>query len=306
MRMSGKQHLNEIIMIRVLRVFSHHLAVISVPVLLLLSACANPEKQNKKGVSVGGDSMRVRFSNQYGSESVELLGVNIARSEGNGSIDTTTDSLLTFGGKKAVSIDPGMSATSDPFRFVLKPLTQIAITIYFGRVPSDLTGHPGSRTISFMLPGDHISALSFPGSFTSKHWYIIDSIDVFASESAAAVVVLGNSITDGRGSGTNRQNRWPDELANRLQNDRDTRFVAVLNAGIGGNCVLRDCLGPAALSRFERDVIGATGAHWLIILEGINDIGQTKNALDAAKVADELIAAYNRMIISAHAAGIRV
>jgi lysophospholipase L1-like esterase len=101
-------------------------------------------------------------------------------------------------------------------------------------------------------------------------------------------------------------NRWPDELARRLQENPDTRLVAVLNQGIGGNCVLRDCLGPSALSRFERDVIGTTKVRWLIILEGINDIGQIPSAEAADKVADDLIAAYKQMIDSAHAKGIRV
>jgi lysophospholipase L1-like esterase len=140
----------------------------------------------------------------------------------------------------------------------------------------------------------------------TDHWYIINSIDVVAEESAAAVVVLGNSITDGRGSGTNKQNRWPDELARRLQQNPDTRLVAVLNQGIGGNCVLRDCLGPAALRRFERDVLEATKVRWLIILEGINDIGQTQSAEAATKVAGDLIAAYEQMIDHAHAKHIKV
>jgi lysophospholipase L1-like esterase len=157
-----------------------------------------------------------------------------------------------------------------------------------------------------LLPGNAVSAVDFPDAVQTDHWYIINGIDVVTEESAAAVVVLGNSITDGRGSGTNKQNRWPDELARRLQENPVTRQVAVLNQGIGGNCVLRDCLGPAALSRFERDVIGATKARWLIILEGINDIGQVQSAEAATKIADDLIAAYEQMIDRAHAKGIKV
>lgn len=110
---------------------------------------------------------------------------------------------------------------------------------------------------------------------------------------------------DGRGSGTNKQNRWPDELARRLQADERTRHVAVLNAGIGGNCVLRPCLGPSALDRFRRDVIDQSGARWLIILEGVNDIGGS-NPDSSAAVAQRLIAAYQTMIERAHAADIRV
>ncbi|MDZ7689597.1 MAG: SGNH/GDSL hydrolase family protein [Balneolaceae bacterium] len=113
-------------------------------------------------------------------------------------------------------------------------------------------------------------------------------------------------MTDGRGSGTNEQNRWPDELARRLQDNSRTQHVGVLNQGIGGNCVLRACLGPAALSRFERDVINQTGARWLIILEGINDIGQAQGAEQAEKVAQGLIEAYQKMIKKAHSQDIKV
>jgi lysophospholipase L1-like esterase len=127
-----------------------------------------------------------------------------------------------------------------------------------------------------------------------------------APESAAAVSVLGNSITDGRGSGTNKQDRWPDELARRLQDNPGTRQVAVLNEGIGGNCVLRQCLGPSAVSRFERDVLNQNGVKWLIILEGINDIGGASGSQGSTEVAQDLITAFGQMIDSAHARGILV
>jgi lysophospholipase L1-like esterase len=257
-------------------------------------------------VSLGGDSLRVKFSNEFSASPVIMNAVHIAVSVDSSKIDPGTDLEFTFGGESEVTIEPGSTVTSDPFRFTVKPRTNVAITIYFGDVPQDVTGHPGSRTTSYILPGNEVSAVDFPGAVTTDHWYIINTIDVVASESAAAVVVLGNSITDGRGSGTNKQNRWPDVLANRLQENPDSRHVAVLNAGIGGNCVLRDCLGPAALSRFERDVVGATGVRWLIILEGINDIGGSRGTEGAAKVATDLIAAYGQMIDSAHANGILV
>ncbi len=257
-------------------------------------------------VSLGGDSLRVRFSNEFSTSPVTLNAVHIAVSTDSSAIDPDTERALRFNGVSEVAIAPGAAITSDPFRFTLAPRSNVAITIHFGDTSPDVTGHPGSRTTSYLLPGNEVSAVDFSAAVRTDHWYIINGIDVVAEESAAAVVVLGNSITDGRGSGTNKQNRWPDELARRLQENPDTRLVAVLNQGIGGNCVLRDCLGPAALSRFERDVIGATKVRWLIILEGINDIGQTQSAEAAAKVADDLIAAYEQMIDGAHAKGIRV
>ncbi|MBN1695748.1 SGNH/GDSL hydrolase family protein [candidate division WOR-3 bacterium] len=257
-------------------------------------------------VSIGGDSLRLRFSNEFSESPVTMNAVRVALSAGDGAIDTTTDKGLRFNGKTEVTIEPGTVVKSDPFHFVVEPRSDLAITIYFGDTSPDVTGHPGSRTTSYILTGNKVSAEDFSGAVTTDHWYIINSIDVVAMESAAAVAILGNSITDGRGSGTNKQNRWPDELARRLHENPGTRLVAVLNQGIGGNCVLRECLGPSALSRFDRDVIEATGVRWLIIFEGINDIGQAQGPEGSEKIADDLIVAYEQMIDSAHARGIRV
>lgn len=258
-------------------------------------------------VSIGGRRLRVRFSNEFGTSPVTLDTVHIAVSTGGSTIDPATDQALSFDGKPTVTIAPGTTVTSDPLDFPLEPRTQLAITIHFGETSPDVTGHPGSRTTSYLLPGNQVSSVDFSGAVRTDHWYIINGIDVVADESAGAVVVLGNSITDGRGSGTNKQNRWPDRLAIRLLENPETRnLVGVLNMGIGGNCVLRDCLGPAALSRFERDVLNQTRVRWLIILEGINDIGQSQGAEGASAVATNLISAYEQMIDRAHAKGIKV
>jgi len=257
-------------------------------------------------VSLGGDSLRVRFSNEFSSMPVTLNAVHIAISAGGSAIDPESDQALSFDGKSEVTVRAGTAVMSDPFRFVLKPRSDVTITIYFGDTSPDVTGHPGSRTTSYLLPGNEVSTKDLPGAVQTEHWYVINGIDVVAPDSAAAVVVLGNSITDGRGSGTNKQDRWPDELARRLQGNPDTRNVAVLNEGIGGNCVLRQCLGPSALNRFERDVMNQSGVRWLVILEGINDIGQLRGAKAAEEVVHDLIAAYEQMIDSAHAKGVRV
>ncbi|MHB8579966.1 MAG: GDSL-type esterase/lipase family protein [Ignavibacteriaceae bacterium] len=254
-------------------------------------------------VSIGGDSLRIRFSNEFSKSSVTLTSVHIAVSKGNGIIDTTTDKTIFFNGKLDVTMAPGTAVTSDSFLFALQPLTNVAITIYFGNTSPDVTGHPGSRTTSYLLTGNEVSKADFTGAITTDHWYIINTIDVLAPDSAYAVDILGDSITDGRGSGTNKQDRWPDELARRFQANPETRHVAVLNEGIGGNCVLGTCLGPSALSRFGRDVLNQNGVKWVIILEGINDIG---NAWNSTQVAQNLIAAFGQMIDSAHARGLLV
>ncbi len=257
-------------------------------------------------VSIGGDSLRVRFSNEFSTNPVTLNEVHIAASEGGSTIDTSTDKILNFNGMPDVTMAPGTAVTSDPLQFSLEPLSNIVITIYFGGTSSDVTGHPGSRTTSYILQGNEVSKGDFSGAVQTDHWYVINTVDVKTSDSSYAVAILGNSITDGRGSGTNKQDRWPDELALRLQENSETQHVAVLNEGIGGNCVLRACLGPSALSRFHRDVIMQNGVRWLIILEGINDIGGATGLAGSAKVAQDLIAAYGRMIDSAHTRGILV
>ena len=252
-------------------------------------------------VSIGGDSLRMRFTNEFSTSPVTMHSVHIAVSLGSDTIDTSTDTTLYFGGNQEVTMQPGSAVVSDPFYFPLKPLSNAAITIYFGSTSPDISGHPGSRTTSYILTGDAVSNENFSGAATTDHWYNINTIDVKAPDSDYAVAILGNSITDGRGSGTNKQNRWPDELARRLQADSGTQHVAVLNEGIGGNCVLGACLGPSALSRFNRDVIEQSGVKWLIILEGINDIGY-----GGPGTGNNLINAFKQMIQTAHANGIFV
>ncbi len=257
-------------------------------------------------VSIGGDTLRIRFSNEFSTQPVTMNSVHIAVSKGGGVIDTTTDTHIYFGGKSSVTMSTDSAVWSDPFAFALGPLTDLAITIYFGSTSPDVTGHPGSRTTSYLLTGDQVARTDFSGAITTEHWYVINTVDVMAADSTYAVAILGNSITDGRGSGTNKQDRWPDELSRRLQANTATRGVAVLNEGIGGNCVLGECLGPSALSRFNRDVLQQDGVKWLIILEGINDIGGSYGGAASATVAKNLVAAYQQMIDLAHARGILV
>ena len=253
-------------------------------------------------VSIGGDSLRMRFSNEFSNSAVTMKEVHIAIStNGLDSIDTSTDKVLLFEGSQEVTMEAGGFVFSDPLDLKIDPLTTLAVTIYFGDTSSDVTGHPGSRTTSYILTGNHTSDEAFDGATTTDHWYVINTLEVTAPDSTAAIVIIGDSITDGRGSGTNKQNRWPDELAKRLQANPETQNVAVLNAGIGGNCVLGSCLGPSALARFERDVLNQNGVRWLIILEGVNDIGY-----GSATTGDNLITAYKQMLRAAHEQGIYV
>jgi lysophospholipase L1-like esterase len=259
-------------------------------------------------VSVGGKRLRLKFSNEFSKSPVTLKAVQIAVSMGGSVIDESTTRTLKFDGKQEYTMEAGAEVVSDPVSFDLKPRMEVAITISFGETSPTVTGHPGSRTTSYLLAGNQtLPNTDFTNAARTDHWYVIDGIEVEASRSAdAAVGIIGDSITDGRGSGTNKQDRWPDILAMDLQKDADTRHIGVLNMGIGGNCVVKGGLGPTALNRFDHDILRQNGIHWLIILEGVNDLGSTKDSTAAFDVARDLIAAYDKMIGDAHARGIKV
>ena len=257
-------------------------------------------------VSIGGRVVRVRFSDAFGDSTLTITAAHIARPAGGSAIDSASDRPLRFHGADSVVIAPGATATSDALDYDIEPLAALTVTVHFSAAPRDLTGHPGSRATSYLQAGDRVLASALPDAATTEHWYILAGMDVLTDRGAAAVVALGNSITDGRGSGTDRNDRWPDNLVHRLQADPRTRNVAVVNAGIGGNKILAGGLGPTALSRFDRDVLEVSGARWLIVLEGVNDIGGAHAPGAAALVATDLIAAYRFIIDRAHARGMKV
>ncbi len=248
-------------------------------------------------VSIGGTKLRVKFSNIFGNGPVTMAAAHLALSAGADAIQTNTDTALTFNGQPSATIPAGQAIWSDPFNFKLAPLADVAITIHFGGTASDVTGHPGSRMTSYILPGDEVTAPAMPGAATMQHWDIINNIDVQAPHPVGAIITLGDSITDGRGSDTDKNDRWTDNLARRLQADEKTAGISVLNQGIGGNTVLAGGLGPTAISRFDRDVLSQSDARWLIIFEGVNDIGGSRND----SVATNLINAFQNFIKQAHA-----
>ena len=200
-------------------------------------------------------------------------------------------------------IPPGEVVWSDPFDYSLPGLTNLGISIYFGSISATtITGHPGSRTTSFIVASNVVSAASLSGAAATAHWYIITGVDVLADSSSRAVVTLGDSITDGRGSVTDGNNRWPDVLGARLAANSATSNIAVINMGIGGGGVYGG-LGPAGLNRFDRDVPDQSGARWLIVFIGVNDIGSGRSNMTTAT---NLISAYITFATRAHARGMRV
>ncbi len=258
-------------------------------------------------VSLGGRRLRLSFSNRFGDGPLTLDAVDLASLAGGGAIVPGSSRPVTFGGAASITIAAGACAWSDPVEFALAPLADLAVSIRFGAAPAAVTGHPGSRTTSYLTAGDAVTAAELPAAAPTVHWYVLDGAEAAAGQSAAAVVALGDSITDGRGSITDANGRWPDYLARRLQAGPATREIAVLNAGIGGNCVLRGGLGPTALARLDHDVLAQAGARWLILFEGINDIGTGPAANpEAAGHAQQIIAGYEQVIDRAHARGLRV
>ncbi|HZT71157.1 MAG TPA: SGNH/GDSL hydrolase family protein [Terriglobia bacterium] len=264
-------------------------------------------------LTIGGKVLRVHLSNAFGTAPLRFDSVHIARaiSPALSRIDIRTDRALTFAGHHAVTVPAGAEYISDPVDFPVAPEADLAITFYLSEPPQQETSHPGSRATSYLVHGNHVSDADFPGAKTFDHWFNIAGVDMIAPPGAAAVVTLGDSITDGHGATTNGNDRWPDDLARRLLREMPARHLSVLNQGIGGNRLLLDGLGPNALARFDRDVLAQPGVRYLIVLEGINDIGmfgRSGNQLksDHESLVHKIIGAYQQIVLRAHAHGILV
>ena len=264
-------------------------------------------------LTIGGNELRVRLSNAFGTEPLHITAAHIARplSPSTASVDVSTDKALTFSGSPDITIPAGAEYISDPVAFPAAAVSSLAISLYIETPPVQQTSHPGSRQTSFLVHGNQVSAVDLPNAKPVDHWYQISGVDVAASPQAASVVVMGDSITDGRGSTTNGNDRWPDNLARRLQGFPATRMIGVLNVGTGGNRLLQDGLGPSALARFDRDVLARAGVRSLIVLEGINDLGTLTvdhdvSAEEHQSLVRRVTGAYEQIVRRAQAHGIRV
>jgi lysophospholipase L1-like esterase len=264
-------------------------------------------------LSVGGTAIRVHLSNAFGTDPLHFISVHVARasSPGAAKIDLLTDRALMFAGKADVTVPAGAEYISDPLEFAAAPLSNLAISFYLDTAPAQQTGHPGSRSTSYFEKGDVVSTTDMQDAGTVDHWYMIGGVDVASTPNSSALVAFGDSITDGHGATTNGNDRWTDALAQRLQASPATRDVGVLNMGIGGNHLLSDGLGPNALARFDRDVLAQTGVRSVIVFEGVNDLGELTrlgdvSAAEHAALVSHILAAYEQMIVRAHATGIKV
>lgn len=245
--------------------------------------------------------------------------VSVARpfdsSAGTSLIDAATSQKITFnsGSDYGVNIPNGAQAVSDPFTFDVSGLTTylsngtteagtiVAVTIYLaeGQTGEAITSHPGSRVNTYLAHGNQVSAENITGADTQvlAHWYFSSAVEVKASKIASTCVLVGDSITDGRGSDTDENNRWPDYLFTRLQALPATQDIVIANQAAGGNRVLLDGLGPSALSRIDRDVLAQSGVAFALLFEGVNDIGTAgADEQNQTAVYHDLIAAYRQII----------
>ncbi|ADW70236.1 SGNH/GDSL hydrolase family protein [Granulicella tundricola] len=263
-------------------------------------------------VSLGGPLLRVELTNEHGVEPLTIGGAHVALTTGRGDVSLVTSNALTFGGKDGITIPAGATAMSDPFALTLPPLSDLAVTLFVPAQPmTKVTFHGSAFQTNYLAPGNLLSGRtisSADGVKTSTSWFFLKGVDVKTTGDTGAIVTLGDSITDGAQSTVDANATWPDELARRLQGDKKTKGLGVLNEGIGGNRLLHDNAGPSALRRFDMDVLSRPGVKYLVVLEGINDIGHAYDPVKAYDVvtADDIIQALAQLAERAHVMGIKV
>lgn len=250
-------------------------------------------------VSIGGEKLRLQLSNEMSEQPVEIKSVYIADAGKGEAINVSTATYLTFNGSRSVTIEPGKAVYTDAAAYKLKPLQCLSVTIHYGQTPPKATTHRGSRTTSFLMEGESKPKAAFAAVEKFEHWYNIAALEVEAPASTRCIACLGNSITDGRGTTTDAQNRWTDVMAEALGGK-----VAVINLGIGGNCVVSGGLSAPASERFSRDILSQQGVTDVIIFQGVNDIGGIKD--DGDRTSRMLTKFYRLFAKKCHEKGIRV
>jgi len=260
-------------------------------------------------ISAGGDRIRVRFSNEFGSDPLTISNAHVALSSGGAGIQAGTDHVLTFNGAASVKIPPGAALFSDAAALVVAPLSDVVVSFFLPpQVMRAETFHDFSDQDNYVAKGDVAGEATLPQSETLNSWYFLAGVEVPAVDSSGAIVALGDSITDGALSTRNANRRWPDVLAARLQQDKNLKNISVLNEGIGGNRVVNDVYGPSAIARLDRDVLSQDGVRYVIVLEGINDIGRLAKpqSPDDLVTAQQLEQGMMRIVDASHEHGIKV
>jgi lysophospholipase L1-like esterase len=255
--------------------------------------------------SLGGRRVRVQLSNAYGTTPLKIGGAHIALRDKESAIVPGSDRPLTFSGKPSFTIPPGADIVSDAAELDVPKLSDLAVSVYIpGDVPATTSHLTGLHTTYISKTGDFTSAPAMADAAKTLSWYWLSGVDVTAPAGTGTIVAFGDSITDGATSTPDTDSSWPSQLAGRLAAAKATANIAIVNHGISGNRVLNDGAGVSALARFDRDVLSQPGVKWLIVMEGINDIGLGARAPEPLTV-DDLIAAHKQMIERAHIHGIK-
>jgi lysophospholipase L1-like esterase len=271
--------------------------------------------------TIGGERLRVRFSNAFGTTSLKIGSAHVALSSKASAIVPESDHALAFGGKASVTVPAGAPILSDPIELKVSPLSELAVSVYLPEKTTSSSVHFWAQHETYISePGDFTTRQDIPNSTTKSSWYWLADVEVWAPNQTSAAVTFGDSITDGVGAKQGEYLDWPDLLANRLAAGQGSATLAVANEGIGGNRILYDGAGVSALARLDRDVLAQPGISTLIVLEGINDIGwpHMKPRLPNGTIlkenpfthqvvsAEDLIIGLQQIIERAHQHGIRV
>ena len=258
-------------------------------------------------VSIGGDVIRLKLSNIYSMQPVEIRSIYIAHAKDSFAIDAKTAQYFKFGNSYKTVIPAGKQIVSDALKFNLRNLERVAITINYTSAPEIPTVHMGSRTTSYIMKGVTNAHTNFAKAFRENHWYNISGIDVYTmSNNMSAIAIIGNSITDGKCSTDNAQNRWPDVMSEMLQLKHKITHQGVLNLGIGNNRVtVPGGFGALAKERFDRDILMQSGVKKVVIFEGVNDIGAARSG-SSETVARQIIESIQGMVKKAKARKMKV
>lgn len=258
-------------------------------------------------VSIGGDVIRLKLSNIYSMQPVEIRSIYIAHAKDSSDIDAKTAQYFKFGNSYKTVIPAGKQIVSNALKFKLRNLERVAITINYTSAPEIPTVHMGSRTTSYIMKGVTNAHSNFAKAFRENHWYNISGIDVYTiSNNMSAIAIIGNSITDGKCSTDNAQNRWPDVMSEMLQLKHKITNQGVLNLGIGNNRItVPGGFGALAKERFDRDILMQSGVKKVVIFEGVNDIGAARSG-SSETVARQIIESIHGMVKKAKARKMKV
>lgn len=259
--------------------------------------------------SVGGDQLRIRLTNEFGTGPVAVGAVRVALSAGGAKIFPNTDRTVTFGGKTSTTLIAGAPLISDPIDLPITPLSDVAISLFLPNATKLETIHSLGSQTAYVSSGDNTAAEDQPSPSTYSSRFYLSSVLVKARNNPRTVVAFGDSITDGAYSTIDANNRWPDYLSRRLNSNGPWGAFAVINQGIAGNRVLSDLAGVSALARLDRDVLSQPGVQWVVLLEGVNDIGYPGTSLEPTAPlvpAPDIIDGYRQLIARSHLRGIKV